>query len=267
MSTSSNESVLYEIQGNVAKIRLNLPEIHNAFDDQIIERLISLIGETNENQNLRACVLEAEGKHFSAGANLNWMKRMASMSYEENLQDARRLATLMHDLNSLSIPTLVKVQGAAFGGALGLISCCDIAIASDKAKFCLSEVKLGLSPATISPYVLKALGERRCRQLFLTAEVFNAYQAERWGLIHEVTSPEMLDEQVQKKLDLILATGPVASRATKALIRGIQDPATNVFEYTAELIARLRVSDEGQEGLSCFFEGKRPRWNMEASDD
>ena len=155
---------------------------------------------------------------------------------------------------------LPKVQGAAFGGAIGLISCCDIAIASKHAKFCLSEVKLGLSPATISPFVVAAMGERRCRRLFLTAELFDATQAESWGLIHETVEREQLHDAVSNAVDQILRAGPEASKATKQLIADLSSPNTNVPEYTAELIANLRVSDEGQAGLAAFFEKSSPPW-------
>jgi methylglutaconyl-CoA hydratase len=253
-------SVILNTDGNIAKLTLNRAEKHNAFDDEIISSLISKLEQVKTLEHIRVLVLESTGKSFSAGADLNWMKRMAQLSYEENIADARQLALLMHTLNTLPIPTIAKVQGAAFGGAIGLISCCDIAIASDKAKFCLSEVKLGLSPATIGPYVVQALGARRCRQLFLTAEVFDAIQAKDWGLVHKQVPISNLDSEVDLTVAQILRTGPKASKATKTLIADIENGLENPAEHTAELIARLRVSDEGQAGLTAFFEKQDAPW-------
>ena len=252
--------VILSIEDDVARLTLNRAEKHNAFDDEIISSLIDALKQVSAIPAIRVLVLQSKGKSFSAGADLNWMKRMAKLSYEENIQDARQLALLMHMLNSLPIPTIARVQGAAFGGAIGLISCCDIAIASDKSKFCLSEVKLGLSPATIGPFVLGAIGARRCRQLFLTAEVFDSEQARDWGLVHQSVPSEELDEAIEQTLRQILLTGPKASKATKTLIEDISSGLSDPAEYTAELIARLRVSEEGQAGLSAFFEKQPAPW-------
>ena len=252
--------VVLTTDGGVARLTLNRPDKHNAFDDEIIAALISKLEEVKALPELRVLVLQSTGKSFSAGADLNWMKRMAKLSYEQNMADARQLALLMHTLNTLPIPSIAKVQGVAFGGAIGLISCCDIAIASDNAKFCLSEVKLGLSPATIGPYVVQALGARRCRQLFLTAEVFDAAQASDWGLVHKRVPFEELDSELDVTIGQILHTGPNASKASKTLIADINSGLENPAEHTAELIARLRVSDEGQAGLSAFFEKQTAPW-------
>ncbi|KZX77492.1 hypothetical protein A3715_01660 [Oleiphilus sp. HI0009] len=258
----SEQSVILKIENHTARLVLNRPDKHNAFGDETIASLLTKLTEVEQNPSVRVLCLSATGKSFSAGADLSWMKRMASLDYQQNLEDAKQLALLMETLNTLSVPTIVKIQGAAFGGALGLISCCDIAIASDNAKFCLSEVKLGLSPATISPYVLKAMGARRCRRLFLTAELFDAQQAEKWGLVHEVVKQGQLDDAVDKVLRQIISNGPKASIATKKLIRQVSESDLNQDKQhaTAEIIASLRVSEEGQEGLSAFFEKRAPSW-------
>ena len=249
------------IEHQVARLTLCYPEKHNAFDDQIISELRAHLHQIRQSSDVRVMLLEAEGKHFCAGADLAWMKRMAQLSEAENLKDARQLAALMSDLYQLPIPTVVEVQGAAYGGAIGLIACCDIAIASESARFCLSEVKLGLAPATIGPYVVSAMGARRCAKLFMTAEVFSARQAEQFGLLHECVAQEELASTVERILSQLLLAGPQASRAAKQLIRACIPPFdSNLAETTSQLIASLRVSDEGQEGLSAFFEKRPANW-------
>jgi methylglutaconyl-CoA hydratase len=249
------------IDQHIARLTLCNPEKHNAFDDQTIRELRSLLNEISRSPEVRIMLLEAEGKHFCAGADLSWMKRMAQHSESENLKDARQLAGLMADLYQLPIPTAVTVKGAAYGGAIGLIACCDIALAGESARFCLSEVKLGLAPATIGPFVVSAMGARRCSKLFLTAEVFSAVQAQEYGLIHEVVTDDMLDKETEKTLAQLLLAGPKASKAAKALIRECIPPFdSNLADTTSQLIASLRVSTEGQEGLSAFFEKRTPNW-------
>lgn len=249
-----------EINHHIATLTLNQPDKHNAFDDSVISELLDHLDTIKLNSEIRVLVLQAKGKHFCAGADLAWMKRMATLNYEDNLSDAKRLAKLMENLNALPIPTIAKVQGAAYGGAIGLVSCCDIAIASDNARFCLSEVKLGLAPATIGPYVVDAMGARRCRQLFTTAEVFHAHQAKEYGLVHTVVPLAELDEAIQATTSDILNAGPQATRAAKQLIKEILLAPETLSEDTSKLIATLRVSEEGQEGLSAFFEKRPPSW-------
>lgn len=251
----------FSIKNKIARLTLCHPEKHNAFDDQIISELRAHLDQIRQSSDVRVMLLEAEGKHFCAGADLAWMKRMAELSEAENLKDARQLAGLMSDLYQLPIPTVVAVQGAAYGGAIGLIACCDIAIASEPARFCLSEVKLGLAPATISPYVVLAMGARRCAKLFMTAEIFSARQAEQFGLIHECVAQESMASEVERTLSQLLLAGPEASRAAKLLIRACTPPFnSNLAETTSQLIASLRVSEEGQEGLQAFFEKRLPDW-------
>ncbi len=249
------------IENNIAKLTLSNVAIHNAFDDQIIAELREHLDTVRSNESIRVLVIQAEGKHFCAGADLAWMKRMAEHSEQENLKDARQLAGLMSDLYSIPIPSIAVVQGAAYGGAVGLIACCDIAIASDKARFCLSEVKLGLAPATIGPYVVSAMGARRCGQLFMTAAVFNATQAKEYGLVHEVVEHEQLADAINLNLAQLLMAGPEANKAAKQLIRAcIPAFDANLSETTSTMIAKLRVSEEGQEGLHAFFEKRSPNW-------
>ena len=249
------------IENGIAKLTLSNVEIHNAFDDEIISELRVHLASVRSNESIRVLLLQADGKHFCAGADLAWMKRMAQHSEQENLKDARQLAGLMSDLYNLPIPSVCVIQGAAYGGAVGLIACCDIAIASNKARFCLSEVKLGLAPATIGPYVIAAMGARRCGQLFMTASVFNADQAQEYGLVHEAVELEQLTATVDKVLVQLLAAGPKANRAAKELIRACIPPFdSNLAETTSAMIAKLRVSKEGQEGLHAFFEKRSPNW-------
>ncbi|EHJ91453.1 enoyl-CoA hydratase/isomerase family protein [Vreelandella boliviensis] len=253
------------IEEGLARLTLNRPEVHNAFDDSLIAELnehLSQLHALAEAGDVRVVVLGSEGKSFSAGADLNWMKRMVDYDLEDNLADSRKLAALMHGLDTLPCPTVCRVQGAAFGGAVGLAACCDIVIASGKAKFCLSEVKIGLSPAVISPYVQRALGERQMRRYALTAEVMDAETALKLGLAHQVVEHEALDSAVDAMLTTLLAGSPQAQRATKALMAEVaQAPdSDDTREHTCQVIAKLRVSQEGQEGLSSFFEKRRPVW-------
>ncbi|MCC5903359.1 MAG: enoyl-CoA hydratase/isomerase family protein [Halomonas sp.] len=258
------------IEDGIARLTLNRPEVHNAFDDSLIAELNSHLDKLHQLANagdVRVVVLGSEGKSFSAGADLNWMKRMVDYDLEDNLADSRKLAALMYGLDSLPCPTVCRVQGAAFGGAVGLAACCDLVVASDKAKFCLSEVKIGLSPAVISPYVQRALGERQMRRYALTAEVMDAQTALALGLAHQVVDHDALDNAVDAMLDTLLAGSPQAQRATKALLaRVAQAPDSDATrEHTCQVIAELRVSQEGQEGLSSFFDKRRPAWTQPSS--
>ncbi|MFT5718712.1 MAG: methylglutaconyl-CoA hydratase [Oleiphilaceae bacterium] len=255
-----NQTTIFNIHNAVATITLNQPKKHNAFDDTVINELLAHLKSIANDPKIRILILKAEGKHFCAGADLDWMKRMGQLDFAENQLDAKNLAKLMSTLNNLPIPTVVKVQGAAYGGAIGLIACCDIAIASDTARFCLSEVKLGLAPATIGPYVLDAMGARRCRDLFLTARVFNASDAYDYGLLHQIAPLEELDKAIENTLIQVLQASPNACKAAKKLISDLSHNQGDPSEMTSELIAQLRVSEEGQEGLAAFFEKRLPSW-------
>lgn len=260
-----NEHILFDVDSRgVATVTLNNPDIHNAFDDVMIADLLALFHQISEREDIRIMVLAANGKSFSAGANLGWMKRMANYSYEENLKDANVLAAMLKALNFLPQPTIAKIQGAAFGGAVGLASCCDIVIASEKASFCLSEVKLGLMPATISPYVVNAIGLKASRRYFQTAERFFADKAQQLGLVDEIATPEALDGAVEAMINTLLANGPKAMCQAKQLAFDVayQEIDDDLLQDTSERIASIRVSNEGQEGLTAFFDKRQPSWQV-----
>lgn len=263
MSDNDAPVVLRRRTDGIAELVLNRPDKRNAFDDSIIQELIARLEEADADAGIRVVILRSEGKHFSAGADLGWMQRMAKNSHQENLDDARQLARLLERLNTLSKPTIGLVQGAAFGGAVGLAAACDIVIAAADAKFCLSEVKLGLIPAVISPYVIRAIGERQSRRYFITAEVFSAEQAQEFGLVHVIAdSAEALQGRCDEFLDLMQNNGPQAMQAAKALILAVSHKAidADVIDDTAQRIADIRVSEEGQEGLNAFLTKRRANW-------
>lgn len=246
----------------LATLTLARAELHNAFDDALIAALTGEIGRLGALADVRAIVLAAEGKSFSAGADLNWMKRMAAYSEAENRRDADALAELMRALNECPKPTIARVQGAAFGGGVGLVACCDMAVAAGTATFCLSEVKLGLIPAVISPYVLRAMGERAARRYFLTAEIFGAAEAHRLGLVHVVAPPDALDAAVEGLAAKLLAAGPAAVAECKSLIARVAEGNVDaaMIADTAARIARVRVSPEGREGIGAFLAKRKPAW-------
>jgi methylglutaconyl-CoA hydratase len=252
-----------EIRDHVATIWLNRPDVHNAFDDALIAELTAELRRLDGMAEARVIVLAAEGKSFSAGADLNWMKRMAQYSEEENLRDARALANLMRTLHGVGKPTIARVQGAAFGGGVGLVACCDIAVASKEALFCLSEVRLGMIPSVISPYVIAAMGQRAAQRYFLTAERFDADEAKRVGLVQGVVAPNDLDEAVAAMASHLLKGGPAALAAAKELIADVsRQPIDDALvEETARRIAALRVSPGGREGIAAFLEKRKPDWN------
>lgn len=250
------------IENNIAKVTLNRPEVHNAFNEEVIKDLIQSFKDIENNPSVRVMILKAKGKSFSAGADLNWMKKMASYSEQENIADAQQLALMLSTLFNMSIPTIAQVQGSAFGGAVGLIACCDIAIASRMSKFCLSETKLGLVPATISPYVIQALGPRIAKRLFMTAEVFSARRARRIGLISEAVSEDALEGEVAALAGQIMKNGPAAVSLSKRLVNEVAYKTIdkNLIQYTSEQIAKVRVSPEGQEGLHAFLNKRPAKW-------
>jgi methylglutaconyl-CoA hydratase len=242
----------------VVTLTLDRPQLHNAFDDTLIAELIRVLGDYATNADVRLLVLRAHGKSFSAGADLNWMQRVAQYSFDENKQDAEQLAELMERLYRFPAPTIAVVQGAAFGGGVGLVSCCDIALASDKASFCLSEVKLGLVPAVISPYVIAAIGARQAQRYFLSAERFDATTAHQLGLVQQLCTAESLNDDADTLINTLLVNAPQALRACKQLIQRVDESInTELRSYTTTLIASLRASAEGREGLGAFL-AKRP---------
>ena len=259
------KNVLLEVdRRGVATLTLNRPEVHNAFDAALVLRLTELLIELKSRPDVRAVVLTGAGRAFSAGADVNWMRSMAACSEDENIEDALHMADLMSLLNALPLPTIARVNGHAYGGGVGLVACCDIALASSEARFALSEVRLGLVPAVISPYVIAAVGERNARRLFLSGEAMNAKLARRVGLVHEIAKPNKLDDALEDQLGMLLKGGPNALRESKELIFTVEGGGISadvaLKHRTAQIIAQLRVSDEGQEGLAAFLEKRAPEW-------
>lgn len=260
----SEATILADInEQGIATLTMNRPEMHNAFDDTFIADLTDALKKLESDHSVRLVILRSNGKSFSAGADLNWMKRMASYTLGENLADANGLAELMRTLNFLNKPTIALVQGAAYGGGVGLVACCDIVIAVHRATFCLSEVKLGIMPAVISPYVVEAIGARAARRYFQTAEPFDAAEAYRIGLVHELVETALEMETVAGRISTaLLNNGPAAMAEAKDLVsfvsRGPVDGT--MIAATAGRIARVRASAEGQEGLAAFLEKRTPAW-------
>lgn len=253
---------------NVATLTMARPEVHNAFDDTMISELRAALAQLRIRKNIRALVLRGEGKSFSAGADLNWMRGMAQKDYQENVADAGELGALMWELDQLPIPTIALVQGAAFGGAVGLVACCDIAVATERASFCLSEVKIGLIPAVISPYVVRAMSNAAARRYMLTAERFSAAAAAECGLVHEVFAElEQAEQKVQELTDILANNSPAAVAAAKRLVHDVTNAPLNqeLVAETARRIAEIRVSSEGQEGLSAFLEKRPANWTRAAA--
>ncbi|UTM60039.1 enoyl-CoA hydratase-related protein [Photobacterium sp. CCB-ST2H9] len=266
LHATARDTVLCTInRQGVATLTLNRPEKYNAFDDHFIAALRHYLKQLARHPDVRVLLLNATGKHFSAGADLNWMISMASKSRHENLNDAQALALLMHELDTFPHPTIVSVQGSAYGGALGLICCSDIALGTENTRFCLSEVKLGLIPATIGPYVCRTLGQRQARRLMLTAEAFDAQRAQELGILHEVCSEAQLEARLQQTINALLANSPQAMSQVKLLCRHCETSPIDdeLIQLTSEMIADIRVSEQGQEGLSAFFDKRRPNWIQE----
>jgi methylglutaconyl-CoA hydratase len=246
----------------VLTLTLNRPEKHNALDAHTLDALHAALLDAQANEAVRVIVLTGAGASFCAGADIAHMRSMRTASEAENLDDARRVAQCMRALDEVDRPVIARVNGNVFGGGVGLVACCDIAIAVQSAKFALSEVKLGLVPATISPFVVAAIGQRQARRLFLTAAAFSASEAQAIGLLHHVVAPEQLDAAVQETTAMILQNGPLATREAKRLIRTVlgRDDRDVLQQETSELLAKLRASDEGKEGLSAFLEKRKPNW-------
>jgi methylglutaconyl-CoA hydratase len=259
----TDHSIQLTIDGRgIATLTLDRPEVHNAFDDHLIAGLTARLRELEHTADVRVVVLAASGRSFSAGADLNWMQRMARYSEAENLRDAVALADLMHTLNALSKPSIARVQGPAYGGGVGLVACCDIAVGTPAASFALSEVRLGLIPSVVSPYVIAAIGERQARRYFLTAERIDAAEALRIGLLHVLVEEARLEEAVGGVVDQLLQAGPKAQGAAKHLIASVVNRPIDrrLVEDTADRIARIRVSPDGREGVNAFLEKRPAAW-------
>ena len=255
----------FDNERGVFRLSLNRPELRNAFNDEMIEELISLISTLKEREDVRLVLLEGKGKAFCAGADLNWMKKMKGYSKEENKKDSERLAELFRSINELNKPVIGLVKGYTLGGGAGLVSVCDYVLASEGSQFGFTEVRLGLVPAVISPYVMAKIGESHARAFFLSGQIFGSRKALEMGLVHEITSEEAYEESVEKLIKEFLKAGPQAAREAKDLIHKVRDLTRNgnkeeVTDYTCETISKIRIQDEGQEGMTSLLEKKTPSW-------
>ena len=256
-----NNTVLKEVdERGVCRITLNKPERHNAFDLQLIEELTEITTVANQDNKVRVVVLTGAGPSFCSGADLNWMQSLVDYDYEENVEDARKLAKLMRAFYQLDKPFLCAVNGSAYGGALGIIACADIAIAVDHAKFSFSEVKLGIIPAVIMPYVTACVGRSHAKRLFLTAERFTAVAAQNIGLLDHLASDETFSETCNREIELLLAASPDAQQACKKLLRKVSPIDQEIDKQTTKAIAEIRVSEQGQQGLQAFLLKTKPPW-------
>jgi len=248
--------------GLVARITLTMPEIRNAFSDEVIQAITEAFADVGARADVRAVVLAAEGPAFCAGANLNWMRRMADYTREENLADAGKLAAMLRTIAECPKPTIARVQGDVYAGGMGLVAACDMAVSVDTAWYCLSEVKIGLAPATISPYVIRAMGARAAQRYFLTAERFTAAEAHRIGFVHEVVAADALDAKVDELLKALTSASPAAVVACKTLVADVvgRDIDDGLVAYTVEAIADIRASAEGREGVQAFLNKRKPAW-------
>ena len=257
-----SQALLVDTRGGVATVTLNRPEVRNAFDDALIAALAATFKALDDDEGVRAVVLAGNGPAFCAGADLNWMKRMAGYGYEQNLHDAMGLAVMLQTIDRMKKPVIARVHGPAYAGGTGLVAACDIAVGTPEAKFCLSEAKIGLSPATISPYVLRAMGERAARRYFLTAEVFDAEEALRIGMLSALVPAPQLDATIDALLKHLLACGREALAKIKDLIRAVASRPIDdsMVADTARRIAEIRGSAEGKEGVASFLEKRKPSW-------
>lgn len=260
------DALLFSQANGVATLTLNRPQRHNAFDDILITQLHEAIKTCENDPNIRIVRLMATGDSFSAGADLQWMKKMASFTKKENQEDALAFAKMLASLAKMEKPSIAVVQGDVFGGGIGLIAACDIAIASTQAIFCFSEVKLGLVPAVISPYVINAIGAHAAKRLFMTAERFDANQAMELGLIADVIASDELNAEADKLTQRLLTHGPNSLRLCKKLVAHVKQKidASSIIAFTADIIAECRVSAEGQEGIGAFLEKRKPSWSVDS---
>lgn len=248
--------------GPVAQVTLSRPEVRNAFNDEVIAELTTAFTELGQNKAVRAIVLAAVGPAFCAGADLNWMRRMADYTHAENLADAAQLAEMLRVIYTCPKPTVARIQGDVYAGGMGLVAACDMAVSVDTANYCLSEVKLGLYPATISPYVIRAMGARAAHRYFLTAERFDAAEALRIGFVHAVVSAEQLDAKVNDMTQALLSASPNAVQSCKTLLHDVagKDIDAALIAQTVEGIATIRASAEGKEGVQSFLQKRKPAW-------
>jgi len=256
------KNLLLDVSGAVATVTLNRPEMRNAFNDEVIPELTRVFAELGGRDDVRCIVLAANGPAYCAGADLNWMKRMADYTRAENLADAGALAEMLRTIYECPKPTIAKVQGDVYAGGTGLVAACDVAVSVETAHYCLSEVKLGLIPATISPYVIRAMGARAAHRYFLTAERFNAAEAHRIGFVHEVVPADGLDAKVAELAQAFVNAGPAAVKACKRLVQDVagHDITPELIARTVEGIADIRATPEGREGVQSFLQKRKPNW-------
>ena len=261
MSQDSYSRITLKEEGKILHVVLSRPEKHNAFDDVTILELTKAFNEASANEHIRVVLLKAEGKNFCAGADLEWMKRAKDFTHDQNREDALKLAEMIQTIFILPKPVVCRVHGAVFGGGVGLVAACDIVISSEDATFSLSEVRLGIAPATISPILYRKMGESVCRRIMLTGEKFSSREARDFGLVHKVVERKNLDDAISEIISMILRNGPQALASCKELIAKVPSMSLQeAKEYTAQMIAHLRSSEEGQEGISSFLEKRKPDW-------
>ena len=264
MGKRDYKTILFELKDRTVHVSFNRPDVHNAFNATMIAELDDAFTEIENDKTIRVAVMTGIGKSFCAGADINWMREIIHYSFEQNLEESLHLTDLLHKIYTLPKPTLAMVNGAAIGGGTGFISACDIAIASDQARFGLSEVKIGLVPAAISPYVIRKIGESKAREYFLTGKRISAQKACEIGLLNEAVPPDKLEGKVEEIVSLLLTSGPEALASCKQLIQEVpQMSFEEAKAFTARMIANLRVSKEGQEGMTAFLEKRKPSWTEE----
>jgi methylglutaconyl-CoA hydratase len=262
MSEQKFQTILMALDNKIARIIFNRPDVHNAFNATMISEIADALDRIKSDRSVHVVVLTGKGKSFCAGADINWMREIIHYTYEQNLEESLQLAEVLHKLYTLPKPTVAMVNGTAIGGGNGFLSACDIAIAAEEAKFGLSEVKIGLVPAAISPYVIRKIGESKAREYFLTGKRITAFMAQEIGLINEVVPGGQLEEKVEELVGLLLTSGPEALANCKELIfRVPQMSLEEAKDFTARMIANLRISEEGQEGMTSFLEKRKPKWS------
>ena len=255
------ETLTVECEKGVVQVAMNRPDVYNAFNEMQIEELTSCFSQLSEDESVYAIILTGKGRHFCAGADLNWMKKVATYTREENVADSRKLGDMFHTIDTCPKPVVGRINGSAFGGGVGLVAVCDVAVSSDQAVFAFSEVKLGIVPAVISTYVVPKIGVSHARALFVTGERFSAKRACEIGLVHKVCPLEELDTHTDEIIHVLQSTGPRAATAAKDLLRvWSQKPPDEYRSYTEQLIADLRASEEGKEGITAFLEKRKPVW-------
>ncbi len=255
------KTLVLDQKNNIVTVTLNRPELHNAFNEVMIQELTKAFTLLSKDKNIRIIILTGNGESFCAGADLNWMKKMSSFTKKENLEDSKRLHKMLETIYRCAKPVIAKVNGSAIGGGVGLVAAADIALAYNSAKFGLSEVRLGLIPAVISPFVMKKMGEANAREYFLTAERFDAVKARQMNLVNEVGSPEEIEKKLEEKIKFLLSAGPEALAESKLLIEKVSgQPIEKISTFTSRKIAERRASKEGREGIQAFLEKRKPTW-------